>query len=67
MRREAAVYHTHLLLMTAGDVEDVVTAGKGGLEATAVWDRETYLERAILYNMSLRPDALDNCFVHPTH
>ena len=53
-RGEAALlsYYTDLLLLTGGDVDEVVAVGQKGLDSAAVWDLESYGVLAIRYNIA---------------
>ena len=42
-----------ILMLTAGDVEDVIRAGSRGLEAAEAWDLDTYAVTVLRYNMAL--------------
>jgi tetratricopeptide (TPR) repeat protein len=44
---------TDILLLTAADVEDVVSAGTRGLDAVAPWGLDTYAVHAIRLNMAV--------------
>ncbi|MFC7726023.1 ATP-binding protein [Nocardioides sp. GCM10028917] len=54
-RGEASVLsaYTDLLLLTAGDVDEVVTVGQQALDSAAVWTLESYGVSAIRYNMAV--------------
>lgn len=44
---------TDILLLTAGDVEDVVRAARSGLEAADAWGLDTYAVTVLRYNVAL--------------